>query len=171
MSKRLYPHKRVRYWYTYDTDEICTLFADLRLHPQTVRVWIKAELKIIDKGKPALVYGYDLIAFLKKRNDQNKCSTAFDQFYCMKCRDARPLFRNLIAVEQNSNFIKAQGLCRICKTRMFKSYRLDAFPEMQKTFKLVEVSELYDFSTATDNTHLETQEKMPKSESDQGDLF
>lgn len=171
MPKRLYDHKRVRYWYSYVIEEICQLFANKGLHPQTVRAWIKAGLKTIDTSKPALIYGHDLISFLKKHNDKNKCSTEFDQIYCMKCRDARSVFQNMVAVEHNGKFLKAQGLCRTCKTRMFKSYKLDAFPELRKIFKLVGVSELYDFSTGTDNTHLELQKKKPISESDQGSLF
>ena len=64
MSRRLYPHKRVRYWYAYDIDDICTLFSEFSLHPQTVRKWINDGLKTIDKCKPSLVYGNDLIAYL-----------------------------------------------------------------------------------------------------------
>ncbi len=171
MSKRLYTHRRLRYWYTYDIDEICAVFADKGLHPQTVRGWIKAGLKTIDSGKPVLIYGNDLISFLKKRNDQNKCSTAFDQFYCFKCRDARSVFQNRIAIKQQGQFLKASGHCRQCKTRMYKSYSLAAYPQLRQTFKLVGVSELYDCSASADKTHLDTEDKTPPTESGQGSLF
>lgn len=171
MSKRLYSHKRVRYWYAYDIDDICTVFSDLGLHPQTVRAWVKNGLKIIDSGKPTLIYGNDLISFLKKKNSQNKCSTEFDQLYCMKCQDARPVFRNMVIVEHKNKFLKVQGHCRACKTSMFKSYKMETFPELRKTFTLVDVLELYDPTLTTDKAHIETQEVTTLNESDQGSLF
>lgn len=171
MSKRLYPHKRVRYWYAYDIDDICALFSDLGLHPQTIRKWIKNGLNTTDAGKPALVYGQDLIAYLKKNNNANKCKTAFVHLYCMKCQDARPVFRNQISVEQKSQFLKVQGACRGCKKPMFKNYKLSDFPALRKKFTLVGVSELYDFRTPTYKTQIHAQEESPGSESAQGELF
>lgn len=171
MPRRLYPHRRVRYWYSYETDEITSLFNDTGLHPQTVRSWIKAGLKTIDSRKPALIYGNDLISFLKNRNDKNKCKTAFDEFYCMKCRDARPVYQKTISLEHQGQFLRARGPCRQCKSHMCKSYSLATYPQLQKTFKLVGVSELYDCSYPTANTHLNTQDKTPPTESGQGSLF
>ncbi len=171
MSKRLYPHKRVRYWYAYDIDDICAIFSDLRLHPQTVRKWIKNGLNTTDAGKPALVYGYDLIAYLKKNNTSNKCKTAFDDIFCMSCQDARHIFRNKISVEQKAQFLKVQGVCRECKKSMFKNYKLSDFLALKKQFTLVDVSELYDFEAPTDKTHIQAQEQNTTSESIQGELF
>ena len=171
MSRRLYSHKRVRYWYAYDIDEVCALYADLGLHSQTVRKWIKNGLKTIDAGKPALIYGHDLIAYLKKHNQANKCKTAFDEFFCMACQDARSILRNEIAIEQKSQFLKVQGICRTCKGKMFKNYKLLDFAELRKRFQLVDVSQLYDCSSPTDKTHIPSQEESLPSESLQGDLF
>ena len=171
MSKRLYPHKRVRYWYAYDIDDICALFSDLRLHPQTVRKWIKNGLNTIDAGKPALVYGHDLIAYFKKSNNNNKCKTAFDEMYCMGCQDARHIFRNKVSVEQKSQFLKVQGVCRECKNPMFKNYKLADFLALRNKFTLVGVSELYDFEASTDKTHIHAQEQSTTNESMQGELF
>jgi len=117
------------------------------------------------------VYGYDLIAYLKKNNTSNKCKTAFDQMYCMGCQDARHIFRNKIAAEQTSQFLKVQGVCRECKKTMFKSYKLADFPALRNKFVLVGVSELYDFEVPTDKTHIQAQEQNATSESMQGELF
>lgn len=118
MSKRLYPHRQVKYWYAYDIDDICSTFSDLGLHPQTVRKWMKGGLKTIDNGKPTLVYGNDLILFLRARNTESKCVTAFDELFCMKCQDARPIFQNKIVMKQKKRFLTVNGLCRECKTQM-----------------------------------------------------
>ncbi len=68
MSKRLYSHRYVKYWYAYDIDDICALFSKTGLHPQTVRAWIKRGLKVIGSGRPTLIYGNDLIMYLKEQN-------------------------------------------------------------------------------------------------------
>ena len=171
MSRRLYSHKRVRYWYAYDIDEVCTLYADLGLHPQTVRKWIKNGLETIDAGKPALIYGKQLIDYLKKNNQANKCKTAFDEFYCMACQDARPVYQNQIVANQKAAFLQVQAACRECKSRMFKNYKLADFSKLKRQFKLVDVSQLYDCANSTGKTHIPSQVESVTSESLQGDLF
>tara|TARA_A200000113_G_scaffold211980_1_gene213129 strand:- start:2878 stop:3393 length:516 start_codon:yes stop_codon:yes gene_type:complete len=171
MSKRLYPHKRVRYWLVYDIDDICTLFSDLGLHPQTVRAWVKRGLKTIDNGKPALIYGNNLIAFLKAQNTENKCITEFDEMFCMGCKDARPIYQNKIKVDQKTNVLSVSGLCRCCKTKMYQNYKLSDFSALRKTFKVVDVLELYDCEASSDKTHIPARKHQPENESCQGELF
>ncbi len=171
MSRRLYPHNRVRYWYAYDIDDICALFKDLGSHPQTVRAWIKRGLKTIDNGKPALVYGNDLIVFLKKQNASGKCKTEFNQMFCMKCKDARPIYQNKVAITAKDRLLKVQGKCRNCKTMMFKSYKLSDIPNIRKIFKVVDVLELDDCLNSPSMTHLDAHNKMPPNESCQGVLL
>lgn len=171
MSKRLYPHNRIRYWYTYDLDEICAVYSDLGLHAQTIRKWTKQGLKTIDGGKPALIYGHDLIAHLKQTNSRNKCQTAFDEMYCMVCQDARHIYRTQISIMQAAQFLKVQGVCRECKKRMFKNYKMIDFPKLRQRFTVVDVLELYDDAVPTDKTHIQTQLTVPANESLQEELF
>ena len=176
MSKRLYRHNLVRYWSCYDLEGIRALFERKGLHIQTVRAWItKYGLKTIDKSKPSLVFGYDLIQFLKLQNDKGKCQTEFHEFYCMKCRDARPVFESKIQVVEKNGFIQANGHCRTCKSRMSKSYQLSDFQELKRTFYMVDVLELYDSANTTAKTHITDTHKSHESESSKlnllGDLF
>ncbi len=171
MSKRLYTHSRVRYWYVYDVEDVCALFADFGLHPQTVRAWVKEGLKIIDSGKPALIYGQHLIDFLKSRNAKNKCATDFDQLFCMACKDARHVFQNKIHITQKTQVLLVQGRCKTCKGMMFQNYALKAIPKLRKRFILVDVSELNDCAGSTDKTHIEAPSDSSTSESAQGSLF
>jgi hypothetical protein len=171
MPNKLYSHKRVRYWDVYDTDDICAVFADKKLHPQSVRKWIKNGLKTIDSGKPALIYGNDLIVFLKKQNTKNKCVTAFDELFCMACKDARPIYQNKITVTQKANMLAVCGLCRVCKTKMFQNYKLADFPSLRKKFHVVDVLELYDCEVSSGKTHIHAHKHQPVSESGQGVLF
>jgi len=172
MSRRLYPHNRVRYWYAYELEEICGLFSDKRLHIQTVRKWIgKDGLKTVDAGKPALVYGQQLIDFLKRHNSRNKCTTAFKEFYCLKCHASRPVYQNKVRVAQEGQFIKLCGFCRFCKSSMFKSYKLEEYPAIKRTFDVVDVLELYDCASCTGKTHIHAQQPERPNESGQGELF
>lgn len=172
MSKRLYPHNRVRYWYAYDLDEICTLFADTGLHIQTVRKWIvKDGLRTIDTGKPALVYGHNLIEFIKHQNDKGKCKTAFDQIYCMKCKDARPTLKNKVTTEKKGNLLKVSGQCRCCKTVMFKTYKMDDLMQIHRIFHVVGVLELYDCAIPSAKTQIPTHLPERTNESFMEDLF
>lgn len=171
MSKRLYPHNRVRYWYAYDLDEICALFADTGLHIQTVRAWVKNSLKTIDNGKPTLIYGHDLIAFLKVQNDKGKCQTPFDQMYCMKCKDARPIYQNKIKADLKNGILKVCGHCRECKTIMYKNFKKDDYGELRRIFNMVDVLELYDCASPSVKTHIHAQKPARESESYTGDLF
>ncbi len=175
MIKRLYPHKRVKYWYAYDIDDICALYSDTGLHAQTVRTWVKKGLKTIDKGNPALIYGYDLIEYLKKYNTRNKCKTAFDEMFCFKCQDARNIFQRKTAIEHKAKTLFVSGHCRECKTVMNKTYKMDDLPKLKRTFHVGGVLELYDCEASPCKTHLQADAITPQSESlnnaPQGNLF
>lgn len=171
MSKRLYPHKRVRYWYAYDLDEICALFSDTGLHIQTVRKWITRDgLKTIDNGKPALIYGQHLIDFFKRQNAKGKCQTPFDQMYCLKCHDARPAYQSRISIDHKDNFLTVGAVCRECKSRMNKSYKIDNLGDLKRRFRVVDVLELYDDASPAVKTHIHAQEGAWANESRQGEL-
>jgi hypothetical protein len=171
MSRRLYPHNRIRYWFAYEIDEICRLYADLKLHPQTVRKWIRNGLRTIDNGKPILIFGQHLIDYLRNHNETNKHKTELDQMFCMSCQDARIIFQKKIYIEQRHKVLVVQAACRECKTKMFKNYKLESLATLKKEFKLCGLSELYDCSVSSDKTHLQDNGEMHQSESSQLDLF
>jgi hypothetical protein len=171
MSKRLYPHKRIKYWYAYSIDDICALYAEFGLHAQTVRKWIKDGLKTTDKGKPSLIYGYFLIEFLKKQNSKNKCKTAFDEMFCLACQDARSVFQRKAVIEKKAQTLSLSGQCRECKTTMFKFYKMTDYPDIKRAFQLVEVLELYDCEASLCKTHIQDHAVTPISESTIGTVY
>ena len=91
---------------------------------------------------------------MKNSNSKNKCSTAFDEFYCMKCHDARKAYRNEISVVQEVSFLRVKSTCRDCKSTMNKSYKIEKFPLLRKNFSVVGVSELYDCTKPSNKTHI-----------------
>lgn len=170
MGKRIYPLQGIKYWWAYDIDEVCALYKSQGLHAQTVRSWIKKGLKAI-KGTPTLIYGNDLIVFLKKINESSKCKTEFDQMFCMKCKDAKPAFKKQIALEKANQSIRAKAICRDCKSTMNKSYKMDDIPKLKRMFYVVDVLELYDSKAPTLNTHFDAHINQHQNEPSQEDLF
>ena len=175
MSRRLYPHRTVKYWYTYDVEDVCALFRKSGLRAQTVRAWVKNGLKTIDKGKPALIYGYDLIEYLKHQNSKHKCKTAFNEIFCFKCKDARPVFQRKVTIQHKEKRLFVSGQCRDCKTLMFKPYKMEDLSKIKSAFHVVDVLELYDCEDSSCKTHIQTHNVTPLSESEYGtsygDLF
>ncbi|MBL0320176.1 MAG: hypothetical protein IPP74_12945 [Alphaproteobacteria bacterium] len=171
MGKRIYPLNVIKYWYSYDLDEICQLYSDHRLHKQTVRRWIKEGLPTIDKHTPGLVYGSQLKKFLGKQNQMNKCSTAYEQFYCFKCRDARNPYKKQVQLEFRNLSLQLKAVCRDCKSPMNKGYKLDDLQKLKSLFYVVDVLELYDSTSPTVNAHFHAPNEMHQSESVQLELF
>lgn len=171
MAKRIYPLNVIKYWYVYDLDEICKLYAPYRLHRQTVRRWIKEGLPTIDERKPTLIYGNHLKAFLGKHNKAHKCHTAFEQFFCMKCRDARCPYKKQIQLDLRNKCLQVKALCKECKSLMNKGYKLDDLQKLKSIFYVVDVLELYDSTPPTVNTHFHAPNEKHKSESIQLELF
>jgi hypothetical protein len=170
MGKRIYPLSRLKYWWAYDIEEICELYKEYKLHPQTVRHWIKNGLLII-KGTPALIYGNELIKFLGKMNKASKCQTEFHHMFCMKCKEDKTPYKKQVELSQFNGFIKAKAQCQNCKSIMYKSYKLNDFQKVKLNFHKVDVLELYDSKDSTLKTHFAALENIPPNEPAQMELF
>jgi hypothetical protein len=84
MSARLPNPRLVKIHRNYTVEEIASLFG---VHRNTVRLWVKHGLPIIDRQRPMLVHGIDLAAFLQKRRAQNKRPCQLGEIYCVRCRE------------------------------------------------------------------------------------
>jgi hypothetical protein len=164
VSRRTYQLNKIKYWFCYDIDDICRLFG---VHEKTALTWFKQGLKPLDNRQPILVYGYDLKTFLGKLNESNKCSTNFEEMFCMKCKEPRNPLRKQIQIEQfEQKFLKVKALCQTCKTKMNKPYPLDELQQLKRIFDVVQVLELYDSKTPISNTPFLNQVKSAEKESE-----
>ena len=165
MGKRIYPLNKIKYWYCYDIDDICRLYSKYKLHSKTVLEWKKQGLQAIDNRSPALFYGACLAKFLGKMNESNKCKTAFDEMFCMKCKEGKkPLQRQIQLIPENRIFLKTKSVCQTCKNQMFKNYKLDDLQKIKRIFDVVQVLELYDCKNPTVKTPFFDQAKDGKKE-------
>lgn len=172
MGRRIYHLNIIKYWYSYDIEELCDL---LSVHSQTIRDWIRNGLPINKGSGVTLVYGNDLKNFLGNLNKSQKRPTNFDQMLCMSCKDAKDPFRKQICLKHENKLLKAKAICRDCKKPMYRNYKLDHWPKLREIFHVVDVLELYDSKDHSLKTHFLNQDKDGKNESDnsciQGELF
>ena len=83
MGKRHPNYRLVKIHRSYTVEEAAKL---LGKHKNTVRNWIKNGLAIIDDKRPMLIFGHDLVAFIKKRRAKNKRSCKPGELFCVRCR-------------------------------------------------------------------------------------
>jgi hypothetical protein len=127
VGQRNVNHRLVKTRRTYTTEETARLFG---IHRNTVRAWLTSGLPTIDKARPLLIAGGDLLDFLVKRRQRNKRPCAPGELYCLRCRVPRHPAGN----EAHYHPITAttgnlEGVCPECSLRMFRRVnrtRLDA---------------------------------------------
>ncbi len=101
--------------------------ADLfKINRKTCGRWIKDEgLKTIEGNiSSPLVKGADLIDFLNNKQESRKTKLKEDEFYCLKCREARKVkigSETIIKTgktigKDNRELLIKSGLCEICGT-------------------------------------------------------
>ena len=102
-----------------------------------MRNWIRSGLKLIDKQRPHMVHGSDLIAYLNDKQSKRKHKCKPNEFYCFKCRIPRPAWEGIIDIEiKNENLLQLSGLCFTCSTKVFKAGSVNKLPEYVKTFSV-----------------------------------
>lgn len=169
-----YDPRRVKSYRSYKLADICRLFKDKKLHPQTIRGWINDnKLEAFIDGKNLMVYGATLKIFLQKRNEDHKRKMAFDEFRCGKCKViSSPL--NYIITNLNygkAGCVIATGICYNCNNEMTRIYKKDQEPEIIQRFNIQhnELSTLSNRTSSSGKTHYKEEEKPMVSESCKSD--
>lgn len=128
---KAYNHRLVSSILCYTPEEISSLFTANKLSVNKVRSWIKNGLPVLCPGRPPLIAGTELIKYLKKLNNKSKVDLEFDEFFCCACKIGHIPLGRKISIEQNSNFIRAKGICPDTKKTMVKVFKLSDFGKMK----------------------------------------
>lgn len=121
MANRRHNHRLVKTHRTYTVAEVSRL---LGAHPHSVRNWIRAGLPVIE-GRPVLIHGRDLAAFLKARRAAGQRTLACGQIYCVKCREARqPAGGMAEYVVFPTGAANLAGICPVCESMMYRRFSL-----------------------------------------------
>jgi excisionase family DNA binding protein len=104
---------------SYTTEEAARL---LGLHRNTVRGWLRAgQLKPIDTGRPALIQGRTLRAFLETRRDAAKRPCPPGTLYCLKCRQPKaPAMGMADFVVREGGTGNLRAFCEACGSAMHR---------------------------------------------------
>ena len=114
----------------YSREEIAEL---LHVHQNTVSLWFKEGLSKIDDHQPHLVFGQDLIDFLKVRAGGRKHPCAPDELYCCMCQQPRKSKGNTVCIKVSPARTNIVGFCEICSTKINKTispHKVDLFKEI-----------------------------------------
>lgn len=114
---------------SYSTEKIEKL---LKIHPQTIREWVKiGKLQIISK-KPISIYGAVLKEFIKNRNESHKKTLEFNQMKCFKCKTISIPKNNEVILYNNKNgSIRAIAIYSCCER-----------VELSKLYKKIDITKL-----------------------------
>lgn len=135
--KRSFNIGLIRQGANYTLQEIATLY---KLHIRSVREWIKAGLKIIDRHKPYLVHGSDLYDFLKQKQEKRKSKCKKDQLYCCSCRTARESICNEINIKiLNHKLLMMTGCCSSCKNTINQLRSTKSLEDLKRTFNVKQI--------------------------------
>lgn len=153
---KYYNHRLIKQYRSYTIEQICALFEDKKLHPQTVRGWVKSgELETITK-KPIVIYGGVLKTFLENRNANHKQQLAFNQFKCLGCQEIVCPRDNTISLYRNKNgSFLAMGACQFCKATIRRFYKQNERLQLEEAFIIqeAEVTTIYNPVSSTSKTH------------------
>ncbi len=174
MFKKYSPRKKDLYNYrSYKIANLCKIHKSEKLHPQSIRKWIKKEeLKAFLHERDYYVYGAVWKEFLKNRNNthKEKSSLDFNQFKCFKCKAKQPPLNNIIT-KLSTGFngcIEAFGVCQECGyDKLKRLYKRSELAQIKEIFK-IELDELLilcNSSISTNKTHSNIGQKVGVSES------
>jgi excisionase family DNA binding protein len=106
----------------YTVVEIAAL---LGVHRNTVRAWIKQGLPTCDSGRPTLILGQALRAFLEARRTQNKQPCGVGQIYCVRCHAPRRPAGDMADYQPVTITVgNLVGMCPTCETMMYRRVNL-----------------------------------------------
>lgn len=129
MAKR-FKTQRIRIHQSYEVGEVVDL---LNAAPQTVRGWIKDGLPVLFTQRPMLILGFELKAYLDKRQETAKQPTALGEMYCMSCRKPRkPLGMMADYVPKTTTTGLLEALCGVCEGVCMRFTSKASLPDLSR---------------------------------------
>lgn len=101
-------------------------------HRNTVREWLRAGLKAVDGGRPALILGSELRRFLSERRARRKCRTPPGMIFCLRCREPRRPAGNVVDyLPRTATLGDFQGICPDCDSMLYRRVSRVAIEEVR----------------------------------------
>ncbi|MEZ5669890.1 MAG: helix-turn-helix domain-containing protein [Alphaproteobacteria bacterium] len=126
-SHRLDP-RRVKLHLSYTIEEAARA---LGVHRNPIRNWVRAGLTTVDGGRPTLILGRALKAFLEQRRQSSRTPCGFGELFCVRCRSPqRPAGDAVDYLPTTANSGNLQGICPDCSTMIHRCVRRDRLAEV-----------------------------------------
>jgi hypothetical protein len=121
-------HRLVKIHRGYTIEEAANV---LRVHTSTVRVWVRNGLPLVDRKRPYLIRGLDLVIYLQQRRALTKRPCGPGQIYCLRCRTPQTPAGNMAdyvaRTDQTGDLI---GLCPHCELVIYRRISRARFEEV-----------------------------------------
>ena len=153
---------------SYTVEQICKIYADKNLHPQTIREWVRNGFLKSISASPLMICGPELKTFIAGRNAAKKRTLEFDEFKCLGCKAIySPKHQPIMVYRRANRTLRATCLCEKCGRTNSRFYGRDDESRLHKIFdvKLSELATICNPSTTNTKTHIETPLKTAQSES------
>lgn len=107
----------------------------LGVSKSTVRHWVKQGLPVMNAGRPPLIKGVELKAFLQRRQSKGKTRCQADEFYCLSCKAPRHVWENAVDVKAiNERKLLLSGICDSCERSVSKIQPMKNAPKIADVF-------------------------------------
>jgi hypothetical protein len=105
--------RRVKIHSQYSYDQAADL---LDVSVQTVRLWRRSGLQVLDSQKPHLILGFALKDFLNKRANKPERRLGRDQFLCMACNEPKRPYGGIADYQPYTDTRgRLEVLCETCQ--------------------------------------------------------
>lgn len=102
---------------SYSVSELTSI---LGINEKTIARWMESGLKTVAGcEKPYLIYGSDLQAFLKDKDEKRKATLKRNEFFCFGCKRPRRAKRGSKKVVGD----KEKALCAVCSGKMSRTIK------------------------------------------------
>jgi len=168
MKKKYNTNKIIESYRSYKISDICRIFIKKKLHPQTIRKWIKeCGLEAFEHKGDFYIYGAILKEFLKTYNNKNKKTLTDNQFKCQKCKKidiAKDNITTKTEERENGNIV-IFGICIYCNYEMRKFWSKNRKNELLEIFNQKQVMTREDSLNTPNKTNIENNQIIQVSES------
>ena len=149
-------HRLAKIHRNYTVEEIARLFG---VHRNTVREWVKRGLPTIDRKRPMLVLGRDLVAFVRARRLRNKRTCQPGEIYCVRCRVPQNPAGDMAEYQPGTATLgNLIGICPSCDSLMYRRVNLARLEQVRGRLDITmpqALSRLGETSIPTVNCDLE----------------